>query len=153
MRCSQVKKVQFHLISVYKSRKSLWSIPQGQNYQLVFLLEGLDRLDHGRSRLHEEVLESSEGWPVRRHLGPALQQDLIDLVGAGVGLAQTFALLVDLPQDLRPVETDPFRKNSASVLYKRTKITKSRLSALLQVITEKKEEKFPAVRERKVKLE
>ena len=45
-----------------------------------------DDFDDGRRRLHQEILEAVESGPVGGHFGPALEQDLVDVVGAGLGL-------------------------------------------------------------------
>jgi hypothetical protein len=76
-------------------------------YHFIFFGKRLNGFDDRRGRFHQEVFESFEGRAIRRHLGPALNQDLVDLVGTRVRLAQALTLLVDLAQDLRSVQTDP----------------------------------------------
>lgn len=68
--------------------------------QLVRLIEVLQRSHVGRHGLHQELSESHKCRPVVRFLRPALQHDIIDVLGTVLGLLQPFTLLVDLMEDL-----------------------------------------------------
>lgn len=68
--------------------------------QLVGLVEVLQRPHVGRHGLHQELSESHERRPVVGFLRPALQHDIIDVLGTVLGLRQPLALLVDLMEDL-----------------------------------------------------
>lgn len=85
--------------------------------QLAVFAELADDFDHGRRRLHQEVLEAVEGGPVGGDLGPALQQDVVDVVGAGLGLVKPLIFAVDFAKDLRPFKKTRIRLPSSGCFF------------------------------------